>query len=118
LKGQGVTNIAMTGCPALYNLDYLEKNINSYQSLNKIIFSLGVSFAKSKAMEKSTKKILLDLKKKFKDADLTVMFHHSIDKKYLDTPDPIKNLFYKNVELSRWLDKNKIKYKDISGSAK
>lgn len=116
LQKEGMQNVKMTGCPALYDLENIGTEIE-VSSINKILFSLGVSFVKSKKMEEQVKKLLLHLNNRFQESTLKVMFHHSIDKSYLETPGSDKELFRKNIEFSRWLEKESIAYQDVSGSA-
>jgi hypothetical protein len=116
LQREGMNNVLMTGCPALYDADSIGKKME-FNNINKVLFSLGVSFARSKAMRRQVKEIVLSLKGKFKDSNLTIMFHHSIDEDYLKTPDASDFLYRRNVEFSDWLDTHGIDYKDISGSA-
>lgn len=116
LQNYGVNNVLMTGCPALYELDIIGKPVKE-SSIGKINFSLGVGFAESKNMEKSVKDILISLKEHFSDRSLSVKFHHSIDKKFLNTPDASTTIYMNNVRFSKWLESVGIDYEDISGSA-
>ncbi len=116
LQKYGANNVLTTGCPALYDVESIGKPMLS-KDVTKINFSLGVGFVDSKNMEKSVKAILLRLKKKFSGKELSVKFHHSIDKSFLETPDPNKDLYKKNVQFVEWLKRQNIDYEDISGSA-
>lgn len=117
LEDYGMSNIVMTGCPALYDLNSIGKPIR-VDTINKINFSLGVGFVESRNMENLVKNILLKLKEYFSGKNLSVKFHHSIDKNFLKTPDANKELYKKNIEFTNWLDTINIRYEDISGSAK
>ncbi|MEX0719995.1 MAG: polysaccharide pyruvyl transferase family protein [Balneolaceae bacterium] len=116
LQNYGVDNIVMTGCPALYDLDSIGKPIN-VETIDKINFSLGVGFMHSKNMKRSVKDMLIKLKDNFPDKKISVKFHHSIDKKFLKTPDANSKLYKNNVRFSKWLETVGIDYEDISGSA-
>lgn len=115
-QNYGVENVLMTGCPALYDINSIGKEIKDV-SMQKVNFSLGVGFVHSKNMEKSVKDILLQLNERFSGRRLSVKFHHSINKAFLKTPDADSDLYKKNVEFSKWLDREGISYEDISGSA-
>lgn len=116
LQNYGMDNVVMTGCPALYELDSINKPIKT-DSISKINFSLGVGFMHSKNMERSVKDIITNLRDHFSDKRLSVKFHHSIDKKFLNTPDASSKLYKNNVRFSKWLESAGIDYEDISGSA-
>jgi exopolysaccharide biosynthesis predicted pyruvyltransferase EpsI len=116
LQNYGMNNVVMTGCPALYDLDSIGKPID-VDTIDKINFSLGVGFIDSKNMERSVKDILIKLKEHFSHKKLSVKFHHSIDKKFLNTPDASSKLYQNNVRFSKWLESIGIEYEDISGSA-
>lgn len=116
LQNYGMDNVVMTGCPALYDLDSIGKPIKT-DSISKINFSLGVGFIHSDNMERSVKDLLIKMKDHFSDKKLSVKFHHSIDKKFLNTPDASSKLYKNNVRFSKWLKTVGINYEDISGSA-
>lgn len=116
LQKYGMDNVAMTGCPALYDLESIGKPINT-DTISKINFSLGVGFMHSQNMERSVKDVLTKLKENYSDRKLSVKFHHSIDKKFLNTPDASSKLYKNNVKFSKWLETVGIDYEDISGSA-
>jgi len=108
----------MTGCPALYDLDYIEKpfNIKSKTEVKNIVFSQGVTFTKSKSVSEYTRKLILDLKNMFPNTNLTVAFHHTLDKeKYKQKYNKKNNFVEKHHALTDWLEENDINYKDISG---
>jgi hypothetical protein len=117
---QGYDNVLMTGCPAYYDLDYIGKDIKN-PIIKRVAFSLGVSFVNSTSMENQMKKIILQLKEKFKDKIFEVVFHHSIDfekiiKVYGMGKGQEKHI-KKHLEFIKWLKDNNISYVDISGSA-
>jgi len=117
IRFKGFDNFLMTGCPAYYDLKYLnQKFINPI--INKVAFSLGVSFIQSSSMDKLMKENILKCKEEFKDKDFEVVFHHSLDKnKFLSTHGATEKHNSEHVEFAKWLDQHKIKYVDISGSA-
>ncbi|MFT7155828.1 MAG: hypothetical protein ACI8Q1_000831 [Parvicella sp.] len=116
LQNFGVSNVRMTGCPALYDSDFIETPLQS-GAQKKVKFSLGVGFIKSKRMNEVFKKLILSLNKRFEQSDYEVIFHHSVSSSFLKTPGASKKLYLKNVEFLDWLKENGIKYRDISGSA-
>jgi hypothetical protein len=117
LEKEGMDNVLMTGCPALYSSNHIGKRIEENAKPKKVYFSLGVGFAVSLAMEQSVKEIVLKLKESFSDAEFSVKFHHSVDKSFFSTPGANSKLYYKNVEFEKWLETMGIDYEDISGSA-
>lgn len=117
LEKEGMDNVLMTGCPALYSTSHIGKGLEENTKPKKVFFSLGVGFVISRAMEQSVKEILLKLKRRFSDSDFSVKFHHSIDKSFLSTPGASPKLYHKNVEFLKWLETQGIDYEDISGSA-
>jgi len=115
---KGYKNILMTGCPAYYDLEHLNKGLNVSKYINKVAFSLGVSFVESKSMEKVMKGIILELQKKFKDKYFEVVFHHSLDKcNLLKYNSASEHHSKKHNKFAKWLESNNISYIDISGSA-
>ncbi len=117
IRFKGFENFLMTGCPAYYDLDYVGQ---SYQnlSINKVAFSLGVSFIYSSSMEKLMKENILECKKKFEDKEFEVIFHHSLDKdKFFSTHGSTLKHNQRHNEFAKWLEEQNIKYIDISGSA-
>ena len=104
LRHKGFNNFIMTGCPALYSIEHLNKPVQFDDRPIKIGFSLGVSYYRSSSMEKQMKDLISLLSKKT-EFNLEVLFHHKIDRSM-----PKQNKF---VE---WLEKEHINYKDISGS--
>jgi len=116
LENYGMDNVVMTGCPALYELDSINKPVKT-DTISSINFSLGVGFMNSKNMERSVKDIITNLRDHYTNKRLSVKFHHSIDKKFLNTPDASSKLYKNNVRFSKWLESAGIDYEDISGSA-
>lgn len=112
---QGYSNFMMTGCPALYDLSKLNENVHIPPSVQKIAFSLGTRFLHSTEMENNTKRIIAALMKRFDHADLTIVFHHSIDPlHYTNHQAPILK---KQLKMLEWVKSKKLSYVDISGSA-
>ncbi|MGO3708362.1 MAG: polysaccharide pyruvyl transferase family protein [Mesonia hippocampi] len=111
-------NFLMTGCPAYYDLGHIGKDLQN-PSINKVAFSLGVSFMNSPSMEKLMKDNILQTKKHFEDKDFEVVFHHSLDEeKFLSSPDATKRHNQRHREFANWLKSQNISYTDVSGSAK
>jgi len=110
-------NVLMTGCPAYYD----QKHINTEfipKPVNKVAFSLGVSFIESPSMFKLMKESVLACCKMFSDKEFEVVFHHSLDReKFSNAYKSASNHVQKHNEFADWLESKNIKYKDISGSA-
>jgi hypothetical protein len=112
-------NVIVTGCPALYDDRFINKSPAYPNKVNKVAFSLGVSFVIDRAKEAILKKLIIALRQRFKQSTFEVVFHHSLD----------KDIFYKaygkneihhsrHLEFSKWLDTQSISYVDVSGNAK
>jgi Polysaccharide pyruvyl transferase. len=109
----GYKKYLMTGCPALYSLDHVNKSMPKRSSPKKISFSLGVKFYKSDQHLSRIREILKSLRDLSSDTSLTVVFHHGIK----ESSGLNSTLQIENQKMSRWLDKENIDYLDISGSA-
>jgi len=117
IRFNGFNNFLMTGCPAYYNKDFINKQLQLTE-LNKVAFSLGVSFKESPSMERLMKENILACKAKFSDKEFEVIFHHSLDREkfksdYKSSPKHV----IKHNEFADWLVGQGIGYVDISGSA-
>ena len=118
LEAKGYDNFLMTGCPAYYDLENIEKEMVFPKEIDRIAFSLGVSFIENRSMERQIKTQILSLKERFKDKVLEVVFHHSLDKQVFMQAHGSKHKHNKrHNEFAVWLNKQKINYVDISGSA-
>jgi hypothetical protein len=117
LRFNGCENILMTGCPAYYDQKYINTDIIS-KDINKVAFSLGVSFIESPSMLNLMKDNIIACQKKFLDKDFEVVFHHSLDRaRFLNAYKSASNHVKMHNEFANWLESKNIKYKDISGSA-
>ena len=117
IRFNGFNNFLMTGCPAYYDKDFINKDLQ-FKEINKVAFSLGVAFVESSSMEKLMKENILACKDKFTDKEFEVVFHHSLDtKKFTNAYKSSSGHVIKHNEFASWLTKNDIKYVDISGSA-
>lgn len=116
----GLDNIVMTGCPALYDVNFI-RNGHDDQKLNhnynRIGFSLGVSFKNSPKMERQSKDVILALRDNYKDSKLDVVFHHALPTENEIPSGVPKRLNIAQVRFRKWLDSHNIHYVDISGSA-
>ncbi len=118
LRFNGFKNYLMTGCPAYYDLEYIQQEPKFSNKIEKISFSLGVSFVESRSMEALMKENILQLHELFKNKSFEVVFHHSLDKeKILSTNSVSKKHIDKHLEFAQWLKEKSIPYVDISGSA-
>ena len=110
-------NFLMTGCPAYYDLDFINKEVMT-PKIKKVAFSLGVSFIKSPSMERLMKENILKCQEEFSDKEFEVVFHHSLDKeKFLSTHNGTSKHVESHNTFALWLDRQNISYVDISGSA-
>lgn len=115
---KGYDNFIMTGCPAYYDLDSIEKEFELPAEIKKVAFSLGVSFINSPLMEKQIKTQILSLRERFKNNDFEVVFHHSLDKqKFMQAHGSALKHNQRHNEFADWLTKQNIGFVDISGSA-
>ncbi len=105
LMHHGRNQFMMTGCPALYDLAYLNKPFQYPEQLGTIGFSLGVSYIQSARMFGMMQRIIESLRNGFAQARLTVYFHHKIDRNVTQ-----------QERMTAWLDRQQIAYVDISGS--
>ncbi len=117
LNSLGYKNYLMTGCPALYEKDFIKNPIIIPNKIEKIAFSLGVSMKTSKRMFEQMKIVLLTLKNLFPIANVEVVFHHSPTQEYLNAHGSNKKLYIAQNRYLDWLKENSFNYIDISGSA-
>lgn len=117
LRFNNISNVLMTGCPAYYDNEFIKTEFTP-SPINKVAFSLGVSFVESPSMEKLMKENILACKEKFSNKEFEVVFHHSLDReKFKDAYKPATAHVKRHHMFADWLEENKIKYVDISGSA-
>lgn len=102
---KGFDNFIVTGCPALYSLEHLNKEFNAISKIENIKFSLGVSYKESDSMLEQMLQTILIVKKELQPKDYSVLFHHKIN-----TDDP------RQAKILAFLKHHKIDHKDISGS--
>ncbi len=113
LKRHGLSNVIMTGCPVLYDFQYLNKPIpTKLSNMSNIVFSLGVSFVKSPSMEKLMKEMILKLCAQYSANNITVAFHHSLHQH----SNQSNQFTTKHNEFLNWIHSLGIKYCDISGN--
>jgi polysaccharide pyruvyl transferase WcaK-like protein len=95
----------MTGCPALYELDFIGKKSEGPAVIQKIAFSLGVSYYYHEGMRRQMLQLIEGIANRFGKEKLTVYLHHKLnlsDFKHRSMLDSIEQLG--------------VKYEDISGS--
>lgn len=118
IRFKGYDNFMMTGCPAYYDLVSIDKEIKVLDTINKVAFSLGVSFIESSSMKKQMKDVILELKEIYKNQIFEVVFHHSLQKEnFLQTHNATSKHVNAHNEFASWLDQQNVNYVDISGSA-
>ena len=117
IRFNGCNNFLMTGCPAYYDKDFINKKLQ-FKGINKVAFSLGVAFIESASMEKLMKENILAFKAKFLYKEFEVVFHHSLDREKfrLDYKSSPRHVI-KHNKFAEWLESEGIRYVDISGSA-
>ncbi|RUO65930.1 Polysaccharide pyruvyl transferase [Pseudidiomarina planktonica] len=117
LNSCGYNNFLMTGCPALYVQDSINKPISKPDTVKNVSFSLGVSFLDSKKLEKQMMDVVLGLKDYFSSANFSVIFHHTLTpEKYPQARFSSRHIAGHSRFLS-WLESQHISYSDVSGSA-
>ena len=118
LQINGYQNILMTGCPAYYDMHSIRKSVQE-STIEKVAFSLGVSFVNSSSMEHQMKEVILTLKKRYSKQKFEVVFHHSLESSKIKKAYGTKSSQHikKHLEFATWLEQNSIEYSDISGSA-
>jgi len=117
LRFNGCNTVLMTGCPAYYDFDFINTDFKSGK-IDKVAFSLGVAFVESPEMESLMKENILACKNHFSDKSFEVVFHHSLNREmFKNAYKPASNHVKKHNLFVDWLEKNGIKYVDISGSA-
>ncbi|MDC0994021.1 polysaccharide pyruvyl transferase family protein [bacterium] len=118
LAFKGFDNFLMTGCPAYYDLDSIKKEFLFPAEINKVAFSLGVSFINSSSMEELIKTQILSLRERFDNNVFEVVFHHSLDKdKYMQAHGATLKHNKRNNYFADWLTKMDIGFVDVSGCA-
>ena len=117
IRFKGFDHFIMTGCPAYYDLERLGE---SYQErrIQKVAFSLGVSFISSRSMLQQMQEAILRCKTYFDKQAFTVVFHHSLDEeRFMATHGASQKHNEKHRAFASWLEAEGIDYKDVSGSA-
>jgi hypothetical protein len=117
LHQEGKKHFVMTGCPALYDLNSMQKQITIPSPINSIAFSLGVSLQYSENMFKQMQNIVLELKQQYPKTSIDVVFHHSYGDAYLKSHGANRKLHDVQKRYIEWLNKEKVNYIDISGDA-
>lgn len=118
LQAKGYDNFLMTGCPAYYDLAHLREPFQFPDKIEKIAFSLGVSFINSFSMEKQMKNLILQLKEEFKGKVFEVVFHHGLNPHNFSHASAGKARHNKRYNgFAAWLTDQNITFVDISGSA-
>lgn len=117
LQSNGYDNFVMTACPAFNDLVHVEKSILDTKKIERVSFSLGVSFLTSNQMKLQMRNMIIRVRDNFKDADFVVVFHHSIDDAFLKTHNATNEHLKGHRDFVNWLENQDIKFVDISGSA-
>ena len=115
LFNKGVANVVMTGCPALYTDKDGSERKN--ESINKVAFSLGVSFKNSPLMFRQMQEVLLELIERYGKEKVEVVFHHGLVRGGGSVEGVTKRLSEAQSKYLSWLGLEGVSYVDISGSA-
>ena len=118
---RGFSNVLMTGCPAYYDLNYVGKDNDPAPetSIERVAFSLGVTFVSSPSMNEATRQTILSLRDYFGSAGFEVVFHHAMDGQKFQQVYGAQYQRHadKHLQMADWLNANGINTVDISGSA-
>lgn len=120
LQSRGFKNFKLTGCPALFNLDFQPEKIKKLDGKAKTVaFSLGVSFLKSEAMKRQMKELVMRLYHMClsNSQDFKVVFHHSLDAKVVSSSSSSTPHLLGHLNFLEWIKEKGIAHIDISGSA-
>lgn len=112
-------NVKLTGCPALYDLPVLGRDLTPFSppEINKVGFSLGVSLKQSHAMREQMKQALLETRNALPgNSKIVVAFHHSLGESYRTAHGFNKYLAQTQKQFTAWLICENFNYIDISGS--
>ena len=119
LHGAGIGGAVMTGCPALYDPEKLGMPLawQPDQPFQNIVFSLGVTFIRSRGLEEQARTLISEIRKAHPTAKLTVAFHHSIAEADLRAAygNTLSAFAERHLALVEWLKGEGIAYADISG---
>jgi len=110
LNIQGLEEVTLTGCPALFS-SYNGIQPKFPRTIKNVVFSVGVEFSKSKSLRYQTYSLIKLLNYEF---NIIVAFHHGIGKNYESAKNFNKRLYKSNLSLAKYLEKNEIKFSDIS----
>ncbi|OZI16548.1 polysaccharide pyruvyl transferase family protein [Bordetella genomosp. 7] len=113
----GYDNFLMTGCPAYYSLPHLNTPVQFNATPRKVAFSTGVAMAVSPGMAAQTREIITSLAERYGNDVLEVAFHHSLSDHYVSAYGRASPLFDAQQRMASWLESQRIRYQDISGSA-
>ena len=104
LEFKGYDNVLMTGCPAYYDLDSIGSSFVCPEKIQKVAFSLDVSFLRSPSMKALMKKQILELKQRFSVIGFEVVFHHSVNQEeFLKTDGATKHHSDGHKQFATWL---------------
>lgn len=119
LRFNSIRNVMMTGCPAYYDLDALGQAPQIPQKVSSVGFSLGVSFVQNPQMEIQMKQQILACRQYFGDAEISVLFHHSLERDATEAAygRSMSEHLTRHRQFAAWLDSKQIHYRDLSGSA-
>lgn len=115
---QGYKQGLMTGCPALYSPEHLDREAVFNPDIQNITFSLGVSILESLSMTEAMKDLIRALNTYFAGKNFRVAFHHSLNKGNYDLSNPAQsNHIEKHLDFARWLTSEEIPFVELAGSA-
>lgn len=98
LLNNGYANFALSGCPAMYNLDYISKKFIVKEKINNIAFAAGRGYLRHEVFFTQQIELIIKLQEYFKQENFTVAFHDPIDLNNKKTAKLISSLENKNIK--------------------
>lgn len=97
LKNNGIDNALMTGCPAWYDIEYIDKNFELEKDIETIVFSTPASGAYTEQCIESMKVV----KEKYPKAKLICAFHRGIEKDRFTSDEEANRMIYMKEEAEK-----------------
>lgn len=117
LVREGISEVVMTGCPALYDLDSLGRSLQWPVPPRRITVSTGVRFARSEEFWAQTVDLVRRSREAFASAEVVVAFHHATDERFEQAYGRKTALFAAQRRFARWLQGEGVPSVDVSGSS-
>jgi len=117
LHHSGLTRVLMTGCPALYSVDHLGRQLDVPATIERVSISLGVHFVRSRTLEEQSRELVRAVQDAFPEAQVNVAFHHSLDERYAAAYGKTTPVYKAQRRFLAWLEEQGVGHVDLSGSA-